>query len=80
MAHPSEIGRVVGGAPDEVKSLAIFGHNPSFTMFANMFLSDPLDNLPTAGVVRVTFECKSWKRISRESVSGTFVDYPKKGD
>jgi phosphohistidine phosphatase len=80
MADPSEIGEVVGGVPDKVTCLAIFGHNPSFTIFANRFLSDPIDNLPTAGVVGVTFDSKSWKRISRENVSGTFVDCPKKGN
>ncbi len=78
MAYVSEITEVVEKAPNEVDRLAIFGHNPSFTLYANNFLDDPLDNLPTAGVVVVTLESESWKRIGRKNVSSTYVDYPKR--
>jgi len=78
MAYLKEISRVVEQAPDDTSSLAIFGHNPSFTMFANHFLKVPLDNLPTAGVVVLTFESDSWKRIGRDQVSASYVDFPKR--
>ena len=78
MAYVSEIEQVVAGAPDEVLNLAIFGHNPSFTLYANKFLGDPLENLPTAGVVVVTLESARWKGIGRSHVIQTTVDYPKK--
>ncbi|MCP4311719.1 MAG: histidine phosphatase family protein [Bacteroidetes bacterium] len=78
MAYMSEITEVVGQAPDDEDSLAIFGHNPSFTQYANTFLKAPLDNLPTAGVVVVTLESESWKRIGRDHVTQTYVDYPKR--
>ena len=78
MAYVSEIGEVLAFAPDEVVNLAIFGHNPTFTLFANIFLEDPLDNLPTAGVVIVTLESDSWIGIGREHVKQTYVDYPKR--
>ncbi len=78
MAYVSEISEVVGEAPDEVAHLAIFGHNPSFTQFANTFLEEPLDNLPTAGVVVVTLESDSWKGLGRAHVKHTYVDFPKR--
>lgn len=78
MAYVSEISEVVGEAPDEVANLAIFGHNPSFTLFANTFLEEPLDNLPTAGVVVVTLESDNWKGIDRSHVKHTYVDFPKR--
>ena len=78
MAYLTEIAGVVEKAPDEAESLAIFGHNPTFTLYANTFLDNPLDNLPTAGVVVITLQSESWKRIGREHVSGTFVDFPKR--
>ena len=78
MAYVSEIGQVVGQAPDEVSNLAIFGHNPSFTLYANTFLDAPLDNLPTAGVVIVTFGRGSWKNLERAQVKHTYVDFPKR--
>lgn len=78
MAYLEEISEVISRAPAEVKSLAIFGHNPSFTMYANRFLEDPLDNLPTAGVVVVDLESESWSDLGRKQVLGASVDIPRR--
>ena len=77
-AYISNIEKVVAGIPSKIQSLAIFGHNPSWTAYANEFLSHSLDNLPTAGVVVVTLESDSWKGIGLHQVKATHVDYPKK--
>ena len=77
-AFLKEIEQVVATVPSKVTQLAIFGHNPSFTMYPNQFLDEPLDNLPTAGVVVVTLESEKWKGIGRKQVKETYVDYPKR--
>lgn len=77
-AYLKEIGEVVATAPPEIATLAIYGHNPSFTAYANSFLEKPLDNLPTAGVVVVTLDSKGWSKIGRKEVKETYVDYPKR--
>jgi len=77
-ASISDIEQVIAGVPSDIKSLAIFGHNPSSTAYANMFLKQRLDNLPTAGVVIVTLESKNWGVIRRKNVKETYVDYPKR--
>ncbi len=78
MASLTEIKQVIASASSDVTSLAVFGHNPSFTEFSNLFLPQPLDNLPTAGVVTVTFDCDRWEEIDRRVVKDTNVDYPKR--
>ena len=78
MAYASEIRDVVSLAPDGITDLAIFGHNPSFTLFANKFLAEPLDNLPTAGVVVLSFDSENWSGLSRGRVKEALVDFPKK--
>lgn len=78
MAYVTELSEVVGQAPDGVKSLAVFGHNPTFTLYANTFLNEALDNLPTAGVVVLTMESDSWKGIGRENVRARHIDFPKR--
>lgn len=78
MAYVSEIEQVVSATPPEIIQLAIYGHNPSFTSYANQFLVEPLDNLPTAGVVIVTLESEGWRGIGRKHVKETYVDYPKR--
>ena len=78
MAYGSDIQEVVSLAPDGISDLAIFGHNPSFTIFANQFLEVPLDNLPTAGVVVLSFDTDTWGELSRDQVKRAVVDIPKK--
>jgi len=78
MAYDEEVARVLSRASSAITDLAIFGHNPSFTEFANWFLPDPLDNLPTAGAVVVTFDSPGWKDIVKSTVVRTLVEIPKK--
>jgi len=78
MAYTKEIEQVVAGVSPEVRQLAIYGHNPSFTIYANLFLEESLENLPTAGVVIVTLESEGWKGIGRKQVKECYVDYPKR--
>ncbi len=78
MAYVPEIEEVVAATEAKISSLAIFGHNPGFTLYANQFLPKPLENLPTAGVVVVTLESEGWDGIGRTHVRGTYVDYPKR--
>jgi phosphohistidine phosphatase len=78
MAYLSEIEQVIADVSAEIRNLAIFGHNPSFTAYANSLLELPLDNLPTAGVVILTLESENWDGIGRKHVKETYVDYPKR--
>ena len=78
MAYTAEIEEVISVVPGEIRRLAIYGHNPSFTIFANKFLDDPLANLPTAGTVIITFESDGWSGLNRGMVTDTCVDFPKR--
>ena len=78
MAYVSELEQVVASASSQVGNLAIVGHNPAFTLYANQFLKEPMENLPTAGVVIITLESEGWDRIGRAHVRETYVDYPKR--
>jgi phosphohistidine phosphatase len=77
-AAPRDLDVVLQTVPDDVTRVALFGHNPTFTRFPNRFLKPPLDNLPTAGVVVVTFDTEGWNDLDESRVVDTYVDYPKK--
>lgn len=77
-ARISDIEKVLSGVPAEIRNVAIYGHNPSFTYYAKKFLESPLDNLPTAGVAIITLKSDGWGRIERKNVKGSYVDYPKR--
>ncbi|WP_378175044.1 histidine phosphatase family protein [Aquimarina sp. SS2-1] len=54
---------VIKNCNDNIKNLMIFGHNHAFTSIANLYGDKVIDNLPTAGVVGIQFDVKSWKEI-----------------
>lgn len=68
---------LIKGVHEPHESLMVFGHNPTFTDLANHFLKNPLDNLPTTGVVWLKFETNSWAKIDKSNLVEYFFDYPK---
>jgi phosphohistidine phosphatase len=77
-AYADEVSEVLESVPGEVTGVALFGHNPTFTLFASRFLAQPLVNLPTAGVVVVTLESDGWQDIEQARITDTLVDFPKR--
>lgn len=63
--------------PDDIESLMMAGHNPTFTYFANYFLKDKLDWLPTSGVVCVEFKTDRWEKVLDAKKRVKFVISPK---
>lgn len=62
---------------DQVESLMVFGHNPTFTDLANHFLVNQIDNIPTTGIVWLKFELNNWQDIDTIKPLEYFFDYPK---
>jgi len=49
---------------DSKDKLMLFGHNPAFTELANSLGEAYFDNIPTSGLVMITFENSSWKDLA----------------
>lgn len=62
---------------DDVNSLMMVGHNPGFTTFANYFLEKKIDNLPTSGIVCITFDTDKWEDIHDSKRKVKFVVSPR---
>jgi phosphohistidine phosphatase len=77
LPEPEDIAGTVFGLPDELTSVAVVGHNPGFTEFANRFMKRPVDNVPTAGVVVVTLQIDSWNDLYNSRVRKVEFDFPK---
>jgi len=78
LPEPDDIGKTLFEVPDEIRSVAVFGHNPGFTQFANRFSQERIENIPTAGVVIVTLELESWTGLFDARVVECTFEYPKK--
>ena len=68
---------VVYSTPDNAESLMIFGHNPTITQLANLFLHPGIDNMPTTGVVCLSFDTDKWVSIPSVEAKNEFIVFPK---
>jgi phosphohistidine phosphatase len=68
---------VLYGLDNKVNSVMIFGHNPSFTSLANKFLHNPIEWLPTSGLVSISFDAEKWEEILLVERKTNFVIFPK---
>ncbi len=64
---------IIENLSNEINSVMIFGHNPTFTYFSNYFLEDKLDWLPTSGTVSVSFQTDDWSKIESVKRKINFV-------
>ncbi|MBR9909014.1 MAG: histidine phosphatase family protein [Gammaproteobacteria bacterium] len=67
--------RVLRAQDDRYHTIMLFGHNEAITDFANMLSPYYLDNIPTAGVVGISFAVSSWAEVRKGRFG--FYDYPK---
>ena len=62
--------------PSRFDAVMIVGHNPSLTHFVNYFISPPIDNLPTSGVVSLSFDTDQWEKVPIASRKTNFIVFP----
>lgn len=61
----------------KVNTLALVGHNHVITECAEWLTGNRIVNIPTSGIVAVSFDIKGWDEIDREDGTLLFFDYPK---
>lgn len=76
-SQPIELMRIVSGLPPEASKILLFGHNPTFTDFANWFTDRPIENIPTCGIVRIDSEAPDWRSFYEENANVVATWFPK---
>lgn len=76
----STLLKVVNNLNDSADNVIMFGHNPGFTDFANELSDADIYNIPTAGMVLISFPFDSWQMVSKGTGELLFFDYPKNSD
>jgi len=79
-ANTTALLKVINGLDDSAETVIMFGHNPGFTDLANELSDADIYNIPTAGMVLMSFPFDSWKMVSRGTGELVFFDYPKNSD
>ena len=77
-AGVKELLQVVKNFPAKFNSIIMFGHNPGLTNLQNVLTEKYIDNIPTAGVVKIVFDINQWKEIEAGTGKLEFFEYPKK--
>ena len=63
---------------DEISTVILFGHNPSFTEIPDRLSKSGCDFLPKSGIVCLSFKTDTWKGIAREKGTIEFFLKPEK--
>lgn len=53
----------IAATTEDVSTLMIFGHNPGFTEVFDEISDSYIDNIPTCGIVGISFDIKSWTEV-----------------
>jgi phosphohistidine phosphatase len=76
-ADEFELLQIIQETPQKVEELMFVGHNEGLTDLVNHLSPSPLDNVPTTGIVSLSFDCSSWTEIHPQNARFNFFDYPK---
>jgi phosphohistidine phosphatase len=77
-AGPDAFMRVIRELDDDADRVSVVGHNPTLTEVAAVLSRHPFGNVPTCGVVALTFETDAWDEVGRANVRLLEFDFPKK--
>lgn len=71
------IVRLIQKLPEDLDTVMIFGHNPTFTNVANLFTEKYISNMPTCSIVRIDADVMEWKSFKEGKGKVTEFHYPK---
>ncbi len=74
-----DILRIIHNLDDSWEHVALFGHNPTFTMVANHFQHGRIiDNVPTCGIVEIEgAQISHWSDFAPDTAQLLHFHYPK---
>lgn len=77
LAGPDAFYDAIAKAPASAKTIALFGHNPGITEFANDLTDVRVDDMPTCSIFAVKADIKDWAEFKDAEKQYWFFDYPK---
>lgn len=80
LAAPKDLLKVVHELGGKAKHLALVGHNPGITEFADKLSRErSIDNMPTCAIYTMELDIDAWSRLDWSSGVNIDFDYPTKG-
>lgn len=76
-AYTEDVLHIIKALSNDLETVLIFGHNPTFTSLSNMFTDDYIPNVPTCGITRILSSTDDWAKFDRNNAALTDLYYPK---
>ncbi|NOQ47451.1 MAG: histidine phosphatase family protein [Desulfobulbaceae bacterium] len=76
-ADPDDLLTCIHSFDDRFDQVIMVGHNPGFTLLANILGNLSIFNVPTCGIVALDFAVAAWQDVGRKEGDLVFFDYPK---
>jgi phosphohistidine phosphatase len=77
LATPGAFSDTVKNLDEEIKTVALFAHNPGITEFASSLTNVRVDDMPTCAVFAVQADTGTWAEFEKAEKKFLFFDYPK---
>lgn len=65
--------KVVNNLKNEWKNVLLIGHNPAISYLAEYVSGEPIGNMDTCGLVKLSFNIDGWEEVSEKN--GEFISY-----
>ena len=69
--------KIINNFENENDFVTLFGHNNGITDLAVYLTDADIFNIPTCGMVMISFPFEDWKMVSKNTGEVEFYDYPK---
>jgi phosphohistidine phosphatase len=79
-ANVKSLLALVNQLDNQFDHVAMLGHNPGLTDFANYLSDVNIYNMPTCSIVIIEFPFENWNEVSAETGKVVLFDYPKSLD
>jgi phosphohistidine phosphatase len=77
-ADAQDMLEVIRALSDDLQRAMLFGHNPGLTDLVDVLSPQWIENVPTCGVVQLTFDATTWKAVGEDDAVEMSFDYPKR--
>ena len=77
-ATTNDLVNLINTFDDKYESVMLFGHNPGFTVLANLLADKYIDNMPTCSAAVIELNVELWKDVKSDCGKLIAFEYPKK--
>jgi phosphohistidine phosphatase len=77
-ASVRKLMQLINGLAETQTQVMIVGHNPHLTYLAEYLTQQEIGNIPTCGVVAITFGNQPWKEVSNGTGKLAWLEHPEK--